>query len=70
MWAPANLHNEAELILAPGASGAITLLIKPSAESVGQSVQGTLYVDTENLVDQYGTGDEVVGLPYAYTVAP
>jgi subtilase family protein/peptidase inhibitor I9 len=58
------------LILAPGASGAITLLIKPSAESVGQSVQGTLYVDTENLADEYGTGDEVVGLPYAYTVAP
>jgi Subtilase family/Peptidase inhibitor I9 len=60
------------LVLAPGASGAITLLIKPSAQSVGQSVQGTLYVDTQNpgnLEDADGTGDEVVGLPYAYTVA-
>ena len=39
---------------------------------MGQSVQGTLYVDTQNPGNQYdsdGIGDEVVGLPYAYTVA-
>ena len=58
------------LVLAPGATGTITLAIQPEATSVGRTVQGSIYVDTFNLSDPYASGDEVVALPYAYTVAP
>ena len=58
------------LVLAPGASGAITLTIKPDAGTVGRAIAGSIYVDTANTADPNATGDEVVGLPYAYTVAP
>jgi hypothetical protein len=54
------------LVLGPGESGRITLLIKPSANEVGKSVSGFVYIDTFNSV--VGTGDEVVRIPYSYTV--
>jgi hypothetical protein len=57
------------LVLAPGATGTITLTIKPDASKVGQAVRGFVYLDTFNENDQYGIGEEVVRLPYAYTVA-
>jgi hypothetical protein len=57
------------LVLAPGASGQITVTVKPAASSVGQVVRGTLYVDTYNgATDPTTMGDEVVALPYSYTV--
>jgi len=35
---------------------------------VGQTISGYVYVDTIN--PTVGTGDEVVRIPYTYTVAP
>ena len=54
------------LVLGPGESGQITLQIKPSASEVGKSVTGFVYIDTFN--STVGTGDEVVRIPYTYTV--
>jgi hypothetical protein len=54
------------LVLGPGESGQITLQIKPSASEVGKSVTGFVYIDTFN--STVGTGDEVVRIPYSYTV--
>jgi hypothetical protein len=53
------------LVLAPGASGTINLAIAPTAP-VGSVVSGYIYIDTfnQNLL----TGDEVVSIPYSYTV--
>ncbi len=56
------------LVLAPGASGTITLTIQPAATQVGRTVRGNVYVDTSNEADGYGIGDEAVSIPYAYTV--
>jgi hypothetical protein len=60
------------LTLAPGATGTITVSIIP-AGSTGTAVLGTLYVDalnqnstTSGLIT--GIGDELVAIPYAYTV--
>ena len=50
----------------PGEAGTITLSIKPSASDVGKTVSGFIYIDTFN--PNVGTGDEVVRIPYAYTV--
>jgi hypothetical protein len=54
------------LVLGPGEFGQITLQIKPSASAVGKTVSGFVYIDTFNSV--VGTGDEVVRIPYTYTV--
>jgi hypothetical protein len=54
------------LVLASGGSGAITLTITPSEGDVGKTVSGFLYIDTWN--PNTGTGDEVVSIPYSYTV--
>jgi len=59
----------APLVLAPGASGAITLTLKPDAASVGQQVRGSIYVDAANPADPFASGDEIKAVPYAYTVA-
>jgi len=53
------------LLLAPGTTGTINVLITPQASQIGQVVRGVLYVDTFNGTVQ--TGDEVVAFPYAYT---
>jgi hypothetical protein len=55
------------LILAPGESGTITVTLTPDASAVGSTVSGYLYVDTYN--SNSGTGDEVVRVPYSYTIS-
>jgi hypothetical protein len=54
--------------LATGQAGTINVTITPDPAKVGQTVSGYLYIDTFNGV--VGTGDEVVRIPYSYTVAP
>ncbi|MEA3178077.1 MAG: hypothetical protein QOI59_1600 [Gammaproteobacteria bacterium] len=68
LWADATLGTNTfnPLVLGSGEVGTITLKIKPSASQVGKSVTGFIYIDTFNPV--VGTGDEVVRIPYAYTV--
>ncbi len=59
-----NTYNP--LVLPSGEDGTITLTITPDPENVGKTVSGYVYVDTYN---QYAaTGDEVVRIPYKYTV--
>jgi hypothetical protein len=54
------------LVLGPGATGTINVTITPQASQLGEVVRGVIYLDTFNGTVQ--TGDEVVALPYAYTV--
>jgi len=67
VWAQSVNANAAysPLTLAPGQTGKITLTITPAAES-GTQVQGFVGVDTFNL--DTDSGDELIDLPYAYTV--
>jgi hypothetical protein len=55
------------LILAPGESGTIHVTIKPDPNEVGQLVEGYLFIDTYSPI--VTTGDEVVRLPYRYTIS-
>ncbi|HYC09876.1 MAG TPA: hypothetical protein VEC10_09580, partial [Steroidobacteraceae bacterium] len=55
------------LILGPGQSGTINVTITPNPALLGKTVSGTIYIDTFNGTVQ--TGDEVVALPYSYTVS-
>jgi hypothetical protein len=54
------------LLLAPGESGVINATITPDPAQVGKTVSGFLYIDTFN--PNATTGDEVVRIPYRYTV--
>lgn len=54
------------LTLAPGHSGTIVIQIKPRTAQRGRTVAGTLDIDTFDAF--LGTGDQVRGLPYKYTV--
>ena len=56
------------LVLPPGGTGVIQLRIKPSASQIGETVRGFVFLD--NLNNNVGSGDEVVRIPYAYTVVP
>ena len=56
------------LVLLPGQSGTINVTITPDPSKVGQVVNGFLYIDTYH--PAVSTGDEVVRLPYSYTVTP
>jgi hypothetical protein len=56
------------LVLPPGESGVINVTITPEPTQVGKIIRGYIYVDTFNYI--LFTGDEVVRLPYTYTVAP
>ncbi len=56
------------LLLASGEAGTIHVTITPNPSLVGQTVTGYLYIDTIN--PYVHTGDEVVRVPYSYTVAP
>ena len=70
LWADLTLGTStlAPLVIASGQSGVITLTIIPDATKVGQVVSGYVYVDT---YDPFLTsGDEMVRIPYSYTVAP
>lgn len=70
VWADAVLGTATAnpLPIAPGEEGVITLQIKPDPSLVGKTVTGYVYVDTYS--SYVGTGDEVVRLPYSYTVVP
>jgi len=59
-----NLQNL--LVLGPGETGTINLTITPNPAQVGSTVRGRIYIDTFN--STVITGDEVVSLPYSYTV--
>ncbi len=69
IWADLTLGTSTfnPLILAPGESGTITLTITPDPTQVGNPVSGFVYIDTFNAI--VGTGDEVMRLPYSYTVS-
>ncbi len=56
------------LLIPAGESGTITLTITPDATQVGKTISGYVYIDTYS--GFVGTGDEVVRIPYSYTVAP
>jgi hypothetical protein len=60
-----NTYNP--LTLAPGQSGIITVSFTPDPNLVGNAVSGFIYIDTYNGVVY--TGDEVVRIPYNYTVS-
>jgi len=70
VWADLTLGSNTynPLVLASGETGTIHVTITPNPSLVGQTVTGYLYIDTySNFVN---TGDEVVRIPYSYTVAP
>jgi len=54
------------LVLAAGQSGTINVTITPSQQAVGTTVNGYLYIDTWSPF--VSTGDEVVRIPYSYSV--
>jgi Subtilase family/Peptidase inhibitor I9 len=70
IWADLTLGTNTfnPLVIASGEAGAITLTITPDPTEVGKTVTGYIYVDTFS--PYAATGDEVVRLPYSYTVAP
>lgn len=69
IWADVTLGTNTfnPLLLASGESGIINVTITPDPTKVGQTVTGFIYIDTYNGV--VGTGDEVVRIPYSYTIA-
>jgi hypothetical protein len=69
IWADVTLGTSTfnPLVLAAGQSGTINVTITPPKQ-VGATVSGYLYIDTFN--PNVATGDEVVRIPYLYTVAP
>jgi hypothetical protein len=68
LWADTTLGTNTfnPIILGSGEAGTITLSITPSAGDVGKTVSGFIYIDTFN--PTVATGDEVVQIPYEYTV--
>jgi len=70
IWADLTLGTStfAPAQIASGQSGVITLTITPDPSKVGQVVSGYVYVDTFDAF--LNTGDEMVQIPYRYTVAP
>jgi hypothetical protein len=63
--APTPAAEPAPVTLAPGQSATITVTITPTGAK-GTVVQGHLYIDTFNVITL--SGDELIDLPYAYTV--
>jgi hypothetical protein len=70
LWADLTLGTNTfnPLILAPGATGTIKLTITPDSTQVGTTITGNVYIDTFGPL--VNTGDEVVKLPYSYTISP
>ncbi len=54
------------LVIASGEAGTITLTITPDPSKVGETITGYVYVDTYN--PYATTGDEVIRIPYSYTI--
>lgn len=69
IWADLTLGTQTynPLVVAPGEGGTITLTITPDSSQVGKTIRGYVYVDTFNAYA--ATGDEVVRLPYTYSVS-
>ena len=60
----------APVVVQPGKSATLYLTITPSGP-VGSTVTGTIYLDDDSALSENGpspTGDELVALPYHYTV--
>jgi hypothetical protein len=70
LWADLTLNTNTfnPLVLTSGATGTINLVITPDPSQVGKTITGFVYVDTFN--PNVSTGDEVVRIPYSYTIAP
>ena len=70
LWADLTLNTATfnPLVLPPGATGTINLVITPDPTQVGKTITGFVYIDTFN--PNVTTGDEVVRIPYSYTIAP
>jgi hypothetical protein len=70
LWADLTLNTATfnPLVLPPGATGTINLVITPDPAQVGKTITGFVYIDTFN--PNVTTGDEVVRIPYSYTIAP
>jgi hypothetical protein len=68
IWADLTLGTNTfnPLILATGETGIITLTLTPNAGDVGNTVMGFVFIDTYN--PNVSTGDEVVRIPYSYTI--
>ena len=68
IWADVTLGTNTynPLVLSPGQMGTINLTVTPDPTQVGKTVKGFLYIDTFN--GNVQTGDEVVRLPYTYTI--
>ncbi len=57
------------LVLQPGQTGTLDLHIAiDDAAAVGTVVKGFVSIDTINVADPFGMGNELITLPYAYTV--
>jgi hypothetical protein len=68
----ANPNNYNPLALAPGDSGDITVTFTPT-DAPGTVESGLLYVETLQTAGPYinsGQGDELIQIPYTYTVGP
>jgi Subtilase family len=70
LWADITLGTSTfnPLVLTSGQSGTINLTITPDPTQIGSTVSGYVYIDTFN--PNVTTGDEVVRIPYSYTIAP
>jgi hypothetical protein len=70
VWADQVLGTQTykPLILAPGESGTIRVTITPNRQQIGDVIRGSVFIDTYNT--GLGAGDELVRLPYTYTIAP
>ena len=68
IWADLTLNTTTYkgLVLAAGQQGTIHVTITPSQAQVGTTVNGYLYIDTYSRF--VATGDEVVRIPYSYSV--
>jgi hypothetical protein len=68
LWQDTTLGTQTfnPLILGPGQTGTINVTITPDKTKAGETVSGAVYIDTFNPV--VSTGDEVIALPYQYTV--
>jgi hypothetical protein len=68
IWADLTLGTNTfnPLILPSGESGTINVTITPDPNQVGKTISGFMYIDTFNPV--VSTGDEVVRIPYSYTI--
>jgi hypothetical protein len=61
-------HSFEPLVLGPAQTGTVAVTLTPDPTQVGKTISGFVYIDTYSPFVM--TGDEVVRIPYAYTIAP